>query len=207
MNDGLDRGTGWLALATGLVAAGSAVSLAVYFAVSGPFGSLNDVGNATAGVLSALLAWRLGGMLSARFRIAIIAIAIGGAALTIVGSALVISGTTGFMFAGLVSSLGFAGIGLWLVAVNMGSDDATWPRALRRLGIAAGGLMALGLLLAPGVVMGLDDLDTAPAWVWVGMLGWLGIFVVYPAWAIWLGIRAERGARSVPVGPGTAVAE
>lgn len=38
---------------------GSAVSLATYFAVGGPFGAINDVGNAATGVLSAALAGRL----------------------------------------------------------------------------------------------------------------------------------------------------
>ena len=50
-------------------------------------------------------------------------LAVAGAALTVVGSALVVSGTTGFFLAGLVSSLGFAGIGAWLVAANR-SDAA-----------------------------------------------------------------------------------
>jgi hypothetical protein len=203
MDDALDRGTGRIALGVGLIAAGSAVSLATFFAVQGPFGTLNDLGNATAGVLSAILAWRLGWMLSGRVRPAALAVAIAGAALSVVGSALVISQTTGFMFAGLVSSLGFAGVGLWLVTLNLSASAASWRRGLRRLGVAAGGLMALGVLLTPGIVMGLDDLDTAPAWVWIGMLGWLGIFVVYPAWAIWLGLRTERGrARAVTAADG-----
>ena len=46
--------------------------------------------------------------------------------------------------------------------------------------------MALGIVAAPGIVLGLDDMATAPGWVWIGLCGWLGIFVVYPAWAIWV---------------------
>ena len=46
--------------------------------------------------------------------------------------------------------------------------------------------MALGFVSAPGIVLGLDDMATAPAWVWVGSLGLARDFVVYPAWAIWL---------------------
>ena len=53
------RDTGRLALAIGAVAAGSAVCLATYFIVRGPFGTFNDIGNAATGVLSGWLAWRL----------------------------------------------------------------------------------------------------------------------------------------------------
>jgi hypothetical protein len=28
--------------------------------------------------------------------------------------------------------------------------------------------------------------------VWIGFVGWLGTYVAYPAWAIWLGIADSR---------------
>ena len=59
MNEGRHRDTGRLALAVGVCAAGSAVCLATFYAVQGPFGTINDLGNAAAGILSAGLAWRL----------------------------------------------------------------------------------------------------------------------------------------------------
>ena len=59
MNEARRQDTGRLALALGVVAAGSAACLATYYAVQGPFGTINDVGNAGTGVLSAWLAWRL----------------------------------------------------------------------------------------------------------------------------------------------------
>jgi len=204
MNEARHQDTGRLALAIGVAAAGSAVCLATYFAVQGPFGTINDIGNAATGVLSAGLAWRLRGQLARAGRLTVGA-AIGGAALTVVGSTLVVSQTTGFFLAGLVSSLGFAGIGTWLVALNR-SDAAVaaWPRRPRLLGVAAGSLMALGFVSAPGIVLGLDDMATAPGWVWVGSMGWLGTFVVYPAWAIWLAAFETRaGERSIAVAGGT----
>jgi hypothetical protein len=95
-----------------------------------------------------------------------------------------------------VSSVGFAGIGAWLVTLNRGDAAATVPsRPLRALGLAAGGLMTLGIVAAPGLAMGLDDMAAAPAWVWVGLLGWLGIFVAYPAWAIWFANVERRHGR------------
>jgi hypothetical protein len=52
--------------------------------------------------------------------------------------------------------------------------------------------MLLGLATAPGIALRLDDAATAPAWTWIGSAGWLGIYVAYPAWAIWLGVRLLR---------------
>jgi multisubunit Na+/H+ antiporter MnhB subunit len=56
------------------------------------------------------------------------------------------------------------------------------------LGIVAGLVMAIGFVVIPGIAMGLDDMDAAPAWVWLGFLGWLGIFFLYPVWSIRFGI-------------------
>jgi hypothetical protein len=59
--------------------------------------------------------------------------------------------------------------------------------------------MLLGLVALPGIAAGLDDMATAPAWIWIGQLGWLGIFVAYPAWALWTGITGLR-AGAPPAG-------
>jgi len=206
MNEAQRQNTGRLALAIGIAAAGSAACLATYFAVQGPFGTINDIGNAATGVLSAGLAWRLRREITGRAANLSVGAAIVGAGLTVAGSTLVVSGTTGFFFAGLVSSVGFAGIGAWLVVLNKGDAmTAVLPRRLRSLGIAAGALMALGIAAAPGIVLRLDDMAAAPAWVWIGLLGWLGIFVAYPAWAIWLAsveARLYRQAIAMPDGTG-----
>ena len=206
MNEGRHRDTGRLTLAVGVFAAGSAVCLATFFAVQGPFGTINDIGNATTGVLSAGLAWRLRRLIPGRVGDVAVGLATVGAALTVTGSAMVISGTTGFFLASLVSSVGFAGIGAWLIALNRSDAvSAIWTQGLRRLGTAAGALMALGIAAVPGILLRLDDMGAAPGWVWIGLVGWLGIFVVYPAWAIWLA-RVEtslaRGAIPAPAGSG-----
>lgn len=43
----------------------------------------------------------------------------------------------------------------------------------------------------PAPVAGVDDAATAPAWIWVGYIGWLGTYVLYPVWAIWFGRTRE----------------
>jgi hypothetical protein len=200
--------TGRLALAVGAVAAGSVVCLATYFVVGGPFGTINDVGNAATGILSGLLAWGLRRQIPGRASDISVAAALVGAGLTVIGSALVVSGTTGFLLAGLVSSVGFAGIGAWLLVANRSGAAAAWPRGIRRLGVAAGALMAVGVISAPGVLLRLDDMATAPAWIWVGFISWLGTYVAYPAWAIWMGIVEMRLAGRVrSTSAGVVVAE
>ena len=189
------QGPGLLALATGACAAGSAGALATFFAVGGPFSTINDVGNAATGVLSGWLAWRLRRAAAGRSMDLATGSVLVGAALTVVGSWLVVSGTTGFLLAGLVSSLGFAGIGWSLVAISRDpASTVGWPPRLRILGIAAGSLMALGVVSIPGVLLRIDDMGTAPGWVWLGLMSWLGTYVAFPVWAIWFGVAHLRPA-------------
>ena len=195
MDERPEPDAGRIVLAIGAVAIGSAACLAAYFAVGGPFGTINDIGNASIGVLSGILAWRLRRNRRSTLETVALGAALAGAAVTVVGSTLVVTGTTGFLLAGLVSSLGFAGIGAWLaVATREGSPAAALSGPARRLGLAGGVLMATGVLSIPGIVVGVDDLTTAPGWVWAGFLSWLGIYVAYPAWAIRTGTTASRGA-------------
>ena len=89
------------------------------------------------------------------------------------------------------------------MVANRNGAVAGWPRRMRRLGVAAGALMAVGIIAVPGIVLGLDDMATAPAWVWIGFISWLGTYVAYPAWAIWMGIvemRPAGGVRSASAG-------
>jgi hypothetical protein len=193
-----DRSVAPLAVATGAVAFVSVVSLALFFAVGKPFGAINDWTIGVVGFLSGLLALALTrrglGALPALGTLAGAA-AVLGAVIVIVGAALVISQTTGFLLAGLVESLGFALIGLWLIALNRSmASDSRWPRRLLSLGIAAGIIMATGMVVIPGIVMALDDMNTAPGWIWIGFVGWFGIFFLYPIWSIWLGSVLRRGA-------------
>jgi hypothetical protein len=195
MDEAVGRDMRRLASAVGVVAVGSAVCLAIYFAAGGPFGTLNDIGNAATGALSAGLAWRLRGQIPGRSGAVATGAALTGAAITVVGSALVVSGTTGWFLAGLVSTVGFAGIGAWLVVLNRQAGLAAgWPRRLPSVGVAAGALMGLGILSLPGIVLGFDDPATAPGWAWIASIAWLGIYVVYPAWALWLGVVESRRA-------------
>ena len=90
-----------------------------------------------------------------------------------------------------MSSVGFALIGLWLIALNRAlRSEARVPQPRDIRPGRGGGDGARALASAPGIVLGLDDFDTAPAWIWIGSLNWLGTYVLFPIWTIRLG-RAE----------------
>jgi len=107
----------------------------------------------------------------------------------VVGSALVISGVTGWFLAGLCMTAGNALIGLWLLALNYSAQRSTsWPHGLVVFGLVVGVTMALGMVSIIAILRGVDAQDAAP-WIVtsVGLVGGVGWVVLYPIWYIWLG--------------------
>ena len=175
------RISGFVALAVGGALLVSLLCINLFFTVGGPWGTLNDAGNAVGAVLSAALAWQL----RRAARGWAVTAALAGAAVAVAGSYLVMSGRTGWYLAGLYTSLGYALIGLWLWRIS-GSAAADWPRGLARWARFTGGLMALGLLAVPGLLAGFDVPETAPWWAHAGFLGGPGWGVLYPLVCLWL---------------------
>ncbi len=164
------------------------VSLIVFFIVGGPFGTINDLANAAMGALSVLLAALL--MTKSRWRRFAIVAAIAGAVLMAAGSALVMSEATGWYLAGLVSAVGAALIGVWVLSANVLPPYAhQLPRRTRQLGRLAGGVMLLGALAIPGVFGRVDDPAVAAWYVSAGSLSWLGTYLLYPIWCLRLAAR------------------
>jgi len=149
-------------------------SLIIFFIVGGPFGTINDLGNGVLAVLCAVLALLLG----PRLRIAATTVATAGAATSVVGSFLVMSDTTGYFFAGLVSAFGFGLIGIWLVVISRSGD---LPAA--RSALIAGVVMAIGIINVAGIVSGSDDQNAAPAWLAAAGVCWVGTYLLLPIWA------------------------
>ena len=182
---------GWVALGTGISAILAVIFLILMFTVSISFGAVNDVLNGVIGIASAVLAW----MLYAEHRVKsplishiALALAIVGAIFSIVGSVLILYGFTGFFLAGLYSGLGNALIGLWLVVFcySMQRSDALL-RSLILFGFVVGAFMALGLIGIPGILARIDSMAFMPWYLYVGLFGWLGTYILYPIWIIWLG--------------------
>jgi hypothetical protein len=170
-----------VALAVVVIDVIGVVCLIVFFVVEGPFGVLNDVANAAVGVLSAVLAW-LSGPIQAPVwgKLALVAAVIGAIVMT-VGSALVGFDITGFYLAGLVSAIGSAFIGVWLlVATRFPPYARELPHGLLKLGLVAGTVMLVGLLAIPGVLARVDDDQAASWYLNTSQASWLGTYLLYP---------------------------
>jgi hypothetical protein len=176
---------GWLAIILAVVAIATVVSLVIFFTVGGPFGSLNDAGNALIGLLSAALAimviTQAGGWTG-------VAAAVIGAALTAWGSWLMMSGATGFVLAGFVSTAGFGSIGLWLALMAWEpTAEALFGSLLTVARIAAVAMIVGGLVAIPAALMRIDSYESMPGWVWLFSIGWLAVYVLYPIVTFGLG--------------------
>lgn len=178
-----------VALVNGVVGLTTFALLVLFFAVGGAFGGINDVGNAVLGILSGLLAvlfWRRGTARTPALAAACV-LAVTGSVVAVVGSVLVIWNITGYFLAGLVSSAGFALIGLWLVPLSRSlaaEAGQSWPRRLPVFGVVSGVVMALGLIGVPGIVAGYDDINTVPGWILAGGANWLGTYILFPLWCL-----------------------
>lgn len=177
-----------LALVTAVVQWLGVLSLIILFAVGGgPFGFINDVANGLVGLLSLALAWLWVPGLRTRSSMLGIAAATLGALIMIAGSILIIFDITGWYLAGLVSSVGSAFIGIWLLVSNrLHRHAAELPRGMIMLGVTSAIFMIIGLLSLPGVLVGIDDPQLAPWYVNAGLLSWMGTYLLYPAWCLWL---------------------
>jgi hypothetical protein len=185
------------ALALGVTSLAALGCLLIMFAGVEPLGTVNDYLNGAIGWLALALALRVrrrhrGGPAGDA---AVVAAAAGAVGLSW-GSWLVITGTTGYYLAGLVSTLGIAAIGLWLLLAGAasGRSGVLGPRGVRgRLARVTGWLMVTGVLALPGVLSGVDDLGAAP-WhsVVAEACAWLGVYVLLPIWCA--GLRRPRAA-------------
>ncbi len=182
---------GWMAIATGVAAILAVIFLTLMAAVNPSFGKVNDVFNGIIGVSSAVLAWMLFAEHHAKSPLMsqiALALAVLGAIFTIVGSVLIIYGFTDFVLAGWYSGIGYALIGLWLAAFcySLLRGDAL-PHNLVIFGIIVGAFMAVGLLGIPGIIAGIDSMESMPWYLYIAFFGWLGTYILYPILTIWLG--------------------
>ena len=182
---------GWVALGMGISVVLAVLLLILTATGSMFFGAVNDVLNGIIGISSAVLAWMFYTEHRAKSPLIshmALALAIVGAIFSIVGSLLILYGFTDFFLAGLYSGLGNALIGLWLMAFcySMQRNDEL-PHNLILFGLVVGAFMALGLMGIPGILARIDSMVSMPRYLYVALFGWLGTYVLYPIWTIWLG--------------------
>jgi hypothetical protein len=187
---------GRVAILTAVVAIVGLVFIALFYGLidrgGRPFGTLNDGCVALGGLLSGLLVWRFHPLYRSHApRASQFALASGliGAALAPLGSCLVIFDITGWFLAGLVTTFGYALIGLWLLGLNNAALRwLAFPRGLAQFGRIAGAMMALGILAGPGILARTDAMESAPWFVLVALfVGGLGWNILYTIWCLWLG--------------------
>ena len=56
-------------------------------------------------------------------------------------------------------------------------------------GVTSAIFMIIGLLALPGALAGIDDPELAAWYVNAGLLTWMGTYLLYPAWYLWLSRR------------------
>ena len=183
--------TGWIAIVTGVSAILAIIFLTLMYTVNQSFGRVNDIFNSVIGISSVVLAWMLYAEHHAKSPLMsqiALALVVVGAIFTLIGSILIIFGFTDFVLAGWYSGIGYALIGFWLVAFcySLLSSDAL-PHNLVIFGVVVGAFMAIGLLGIPGIFAGIDSMESLPWYVYVAFFGWLGTYILYPIWTIWLG--------------------
>jgi hypothetical protein len=182
---------GWMAIATGASAILAVVFLILMYTVNMSFGKVNDVFNSIVGISSVILAWMLYAEHHSRSPLMsqiAFALALVGALFTIIGSILIIFDFTGFLLAGWYSGIGNALIGTWLAAFCCSLlRGGLFPHSLVIFGILTGAFMAIGLLGIPGIIAGVDSMESMPWYLYVAFFGWLGTYLLYPIWTIWLG--------------------
>jgi hypothetical protein len=183
--------TGWIAIATGVSAILAIIFLTLMYTVNPSFGGINDVFNSVIGISSVVLAWRVYAEYHAKSPLMsqiALALAVVGAIFTIIGSILIIFGFTDFVLAGWYSGIGYALIGFWLAGFCYAylHGDAL-PHNLVIFGVVVGVFMAIGLLGIPGILAGIDSMESMPWYLYVAFFGWLGTYIMYPIWTIWLG--------------------
>jgi len=183
---------GWVAIATGIVGLLGLAFIILFFTVGQPFGTLNDICIGLTAILSVVLAWALYPQYHAQSpllsKVALV-IAMIGALLVMVGSALAISGVKGWFLSGLYMAAGNAMIGLWLLGLNYSFWRGNpWPHSLVIFGLISGVIMALGLVTMPGILRGIDtqeyEISIFNSIWWTSSLGYLAL---YPTWCILLG--------------------
>jgi len=182
---------GWVAIITGVSAILAVIFLTLMATVNMSFGKVNDVFNAIIGISSAVLAWMLYAEHHAKSPLMsqiALALAVVGAIFTIVGSVLIIYGFTDFVLAGWYTGVGYALIGLWLVAFcySMQRGDALLHNLIL-FGIVVGAFMVVGLIGIPGIFTGIDSMESMPWYLYIAFFGYLGTYILYPIWTIWLG--------------------
>ena len=163
------------------------ITLALLYAGIPFFGMVNDLLNAVGAILIAILVWQLFPLIREKnglFSILFSLIAWAGTAAIAINSVLVAFGGMGWKDGGMYTAIGFALIGLWLIAMILTIQPQPFLTVtLVRLGLIAGIAMLFGFLAGPLLAERLD-LALKPIG-WLAYIGAGGGWLMFPIWC-WL---------------------
>lgn len=192
----------------GIAAVVSIVTLILLYSGLPLFGPVNDLTNAVSGMLTALLALWLHGLVrggARRVSLVLLVAAWLGSGAIIVNSVLVAFGAMHWLVGAVYSALGIGLQGVWLLGTLwLLAGQPFLRRGLRWLGAVAGSAMLFGLLAGPQLAARLDlanDPSLGMPYL-VAAAGWL----LYPLWCWLVGRRLagsgieEGQAASEPAG-------
>jgi hypothetical protein len=186
---------GFVAMAIAIVAIIGLIFITLFYSLSGgvgdPFGAYNDICVGLGGILSGVLALLIYPTHRAyTSRASWFALLCGciGAIVAPLGSALVYFSYTGWFLAGLVTTFGYALIGIWFLRLNNSALHwASFPRSLAKFGLVTSWVMIVGILAGPGILARIDHVDAAQWYVLTALIvGGMGWNLLYTVWCIWL---------------------
>jgi hypothetical protein len=181
-------------MTTAIIAVIGLVFISLFYSLSGggdPFGAYNDICVGLGGILSgvlALLIFPIHRAYASRVSWFALLCCCIGAIVAPLGSALVYFRYTGWFLAGLVTTFGYALIGIWFLTLNYSAIRwISFPRSLAKFGIVTGWVMMVGILAGPGILARIDDVDAAQWYVLTALIvGGIGWNLLYTVWCIWL---------------------
>ena len=184
MNDFSPQLTQQLGAAIAITAVLSVLTLILLYTGIPFFGPVNDLITAVGGILIAGLALQFHPLLSEEIdglALVPLLIAWAGAALIAVNAVLVAFGQMDWMLGGMYTAVGYALIGVWLLALLLILRDLPpMDLGLARLGLIAGTAMLFGFLAGP-LLAGRLEMTLKPlAWIAYAAAG--AGFILFPIW-------------------------
>lgn len=170
------------------------ITLSLLYAGIPFFGPVNDILTAVSAVLIAILIWQLFPLIrekNALVGIVFSLIAWAGTAAIAINAVMVAFGGLGWKEGGMYTAVGFALVGIWLIALLFTIPPQPFlTDGLVRLGIIAGVAMLFGFLAGPLMAERLD-LAVKPI-VWLAYVGAGAGWLMFPVWC-WMLSKSLKG--------------
>lgn len=183
--------TAGLGIAILIAALLSILTLVLLYSGLPAFGPLNDLINAISGLLIAAFVWQFHATILARsplLAVLLLIIAWVGVAAIAVNSLLVAAGCMHWTTGGMYTAIGYALVGIWLLALLCASGAQSFvPTGLIRLGALSGVALLFGLAAGPLLASAVGF--TSSPFVALAYLGSGTGWLLFPLWCWLLGRR------------------